>query len=206
MSRKCNVPAYPELYLEVGDDLTLAGFTTLLQSGLYLDVDQGCSIGELLSGLPGFTEEYIAVKVQTIFFNGVPADDLDQQLTGESGVLAISAAMPGLAGAIFRKGGLHASLRTTAEVVPDSDTSGTPIRIRLKLFNMIAKDQGGSILYRGCVVLAAGLRKFLTYRGQLADHVSYAEADQVRLDKKQLMEFLDSSHYIHLSIRKKHEK
>lgn len=206
MSSKCNVSACPDLFLEVCDDLTLAGFTTLLQSGMYLDVDQGCSIGELLLGLPGFTEAYIAAKVQTIFFNGVPVDDLGQQLKGEIGVLAVSAAMPGLAGAIFRKGGLHAFLRTTAEAIPGSDSIEKPINIRLKLFNIIAKDRGVDILHRGCVVLAAGLRKFLSYRGQLADAISHAEAGQVSLNKKQLMEFLDSSHYIHLSIIKKYEK
>ncbi len=203
MSRKCNVSFFSELSLKVRDDLTLAGFTTLLQSGLYLDARQGCSIGELLSGLPGFTEEYIAANVQTIFYNGLPADDLAQQLKGESGVVAVSAAMPGLAGAIFRKGGFHASLRTSAAALPESDNTEQHIRIRLKLFNMIAKDRGVPILHQGCVVFAADLRKFLSYRAQLADNISHAEVDQVSLDTKHLVTFLDSTQYIHLSIRTK---
>ena len=203
MSNECNVSSCPELCLEVCDDLTLTGFTTLLQSGLYLEVAQGCSIGKLLLGLPGFTEEYIAAKVQTIFLNGLPADDLGQQLTGESGVLAVSAAMPGLAGAIFRRGGIHASLRTSVEAVPESSITENPVRIRLKMFNMIAKDRGIPILRQGCVVLATALRKFLIYRGQLADNISYAEADQVSLETKDLAAFLDSTQYINLSISKK---
>jgi hypothetical protein len=202
MSRKCDLSACPVLSLEVCDDLTLAGFATLLQSGMYLEVAQGCSIGELLSRLPGFTEDYIAEKVQTIFLNGLPADDLAQKLKGESAVLAVSAAMPGLAGAIFRKGGIHASLRTAVEAIPVSDKTEKFVRIRLKLFNMIAKDRGVPILRQGCVVLAADLRKFLMYRGRLADNISHAEVDQGSLEPKDLSAFLDAAQYIHLFISK----
>jgi len=68
---------------------------------------------------------------------------------------------------------------------------------------MIAKDRGIPILRQGCVVLAADLRKFLMYRGRLADNISHAEVDKVSLEIKELSVFLDSTQYIHLSISKK---
>ncbi len=203
MFSKCKDYVPPELLLEVDSDADLVGFATLLQSGLYLHVDQGCRIGELLAMLPGFTEEYIAANVQTIFLNGLPADDLDQQIWGENGVLAVSAAMPGLAGAIFRKGGFHASLRTTSARILDGTATEQPVSIRLKLFNMIAKDRGVQILHQGCEVRAAALRKFLGYRSQLASHIGCAVTGQGSLDSGQLATFLNASHSIHLRIRKK---
>jgi len=56
---------------------TLPRVTTLLQSGIYVNVEQGTSIGALLFGLPGFSEEYVKNSVQTIFLNGLPADNLN---------------------------------------------------------------------------------------------------------------------------------
>ncbi|HIQ38336.1 MAG TPA: hypothetical protein EYH36_10155 [Desulfocapsa sulfexigens] len=56
--------------------------------------------------------------------------------------IAISAAMPGLVGEIFRKDGVHASLRTTtAGKLSSADAPETSITIRLKLFNMIARER-----------------------------------------------------------------
>jgi hypothetical protein len=45
----------------------------------------------------------------------MPVDDLETVVDGSSPVIAISGAMPGLAGAIFRKNSFHAALRTSAD-------------------------------------------------------------------------------------------
>lgn len=179
-----------------------AGFTTLLQGGILLEAEQGATIGDLLTSLPGFTMKYARQRIQTIFLNGLPADDLDQQLWGEKAVIAISAAMPGLAGAIFRKGGMHASLRTeTAGNLSEDTHNQQPLQIRLKLFNMIAAERGLAILAGGCVLPATSLEKFFTYRPPLLAAVYEMIIDGTRADALKLMNILQSSDMIQLSIK-----
>lgn len=185
---------------------SLSKFTTLLQGGFFIDVPQKTSIGELLVSLPGFTQEYISKRVQTIFLGGLPADDLDQQLFGLDGVLAISAAMPGLAGAIFRKNGVHASLRTTAENVPfKSPAADVPIKIRLKLFNMIAVEKGKGILDKGCTISASSLKKFLDYRHTLSSHIIEQKVNGQNCTLKELFSLLEKEKTIKLTVRDSHD-
>ncbi len=192
-----------KLQLKVANDGAIAQFTTLLQSGVYLKAKQGCSIGEILCSLPGFTEEYISKNVQTLFLNGLPADDLDQQIFGEIAVIAASAAMPGLAGAIFRKGGVHASLRTATDKGLHATALEQAITVRVKLFNIIARERGADVLSRGCFVKAAALLKFLQYRERLAAKIIYATSDTEQHNSSQLCDFLESQTNIHLFITSK---
>jgi len=78
-------------------------FTTVLQSGIEILTPAGTSLGQFPSALPGFTAEYLANTLQTIFHNGSAVDYLTTVLCGEKPTLAFSSAMPGVAGAIFRK-------------------------------------------------------------------------------------------------------
>ncbi len=177
-------------------------FTTLLQSGIYLEVQQGETIGGLLSTLPGFTEEYVNQRVQTIFLNGLPADDLQQQLFGTEAVLALSAAMPGLAGAIFRKDGVHAPLRTeTAAKLSQTAPNDQPIKIRLKLFNMIAREKGTQILNDGCMIMASALGKFLACRPPLLAGVKKITMNGRSSDLHVLTSLLQSEQMIQLTVK-----
>ena len=184
---------------------SLPRFTTLLQSGIYLEVDQGTRIGELLFALPGFSEEYVTTRVQTIFLNGLPADNLEQQLFGEHVVLAVSAAMPGLAGAIFRKGGVHASLRTkTAADLSGAESDETPVHVRLKLFNLIAVERGVEILEKGCVIKASALGRFLAYRSPLLANIQTITGDNEAITPDTVISLLESGGMITLTIRGAH--
>ena len=183
----------------------LPRFTTLLQSGIYVNVEQGTSIGALLFGLPGFSEEYVKNSVQTIFLNGLPADNLQQQLFGKELVIAISAAMPGLAGAIFRKDGVHASLRTTtAGALSSQDAPETPITIRLKLFNMIAMDKGEQLFSDSCVLSTKSINQFLSHRPPLLAAIQNVVVDGTVLDTEKLQDFLQTESMIALTIRGTH--
>lgn len=134
------------------------------------------------------------------------ADDLDQQIFGESAVIAASAAMPGLAGAIFRKGGIHASLRTVAGKDLHSTALKQAVNVRIKLFNITAKERGMDILSGGCFVKAADLLKFLQYRERVAARIIYAVSDKEKLNSSQLCSFLETQTNIHLFITKNNEK
>ncbi|MEN8190998.1 MAG: hypothetical protein ABFS19_14220 [Thermodesulfobacteriota bacterium] len=203
MSTKCKSEKVVCVSLEV-DDTAVPQFTTLLQSGIFLEAEQGETIGGLLAALPGFSEEYIKTRVQTIFLNGLPADDLDQPIFGSKALLAISTAMPGLAGAIFRKGGKHASLRTTPiEKSPAAVTRGSVV-VRLKIFALIAKEKGEEILAHGCRVMAAGLGKSLAYRPPLVDAIREARLNGMSVDIQNLLHSLSENTMIDLTIRGHH--
>ncbi|MBU0945131.1 MAG: hypothetical protein KKE53_11850 [Proteobacteria bacterium] len=198
-------PSTTTVSLTVDTD-ALAKFTTLLQGGFFLEVPQKTRIGDLLVSLPGFSQEYINERVQTIFLGGLPADDVDQQLFGLDAVLAISAAMPGLAGAIFRKNGIHASLRTTAEKVPlKSAQADVPIKIRLKLFNMIAVEKGEEILANGCMISASSLKNFLSYRHTLSSHIRERKIDGQNQTLHELFSLLEKKNIINLTVKGSHD-
>lgn len=132
---------------------------TLLQRGFLLPVSRAVTIAELLNELPGFDPEYIRDRVQTIFVNGLAEDDTARQLSAGD-TLALSAAMPGLAGAIFRRGGRHASLRTRPLAAPAHSANQSGY-ITLKLFNMIAAETGPQLLQNGVLIKGAVLARFL---------------------------------------------
>jgi hypothetical protein len=204
MSSKCNTSEMKQISLTVGKE-QLPRFTTLLQNGLYLNAPQGTTIGTLLADLPGFTDEYVGQRVQTIFLNGLPADDMQQQLFGAGAVLALSAAMPGLAGAIFRKDGVHASLRTeTARKLSETNSKGLPIEIRLKLFNLIAVERGVQVLNDGCTIKASALGKFLAYRPPLLAAIDKITMNDKGIGPHTLTTLLQTEKMITLTIRGSH--
>ena len=204
MSNECKTAPVPTVSLLVRAD-ALDKFTTLLQSGFFLSITQGETIGGLLTSLPGFSEKYIKERVQTIFMDGLPADELAQQFVEEETVLAISAAMPGLAGAIFRKGGVHASLRTATAKTLEAQTSGKTLTVRLKLFNIIAKERGVTLLDGGCVMQSASFDKFLSYRPPLAASIQHISIDNQETDMKRLRQTLAENTKIVLTINSSHD-
>ena len=128
-------------------------YAGLLQTGIGITAALPCSIGDFLEGLPGFSKDYIINCVQTVFLNGTAIDDLETQLAGTAPTLALSAAMPGLAGAIFRRNSMHAALRSQG--APPSAPQHAGALVRLKLFNKIAEEKGGALLAAGAEVAGA---------------------------------------------------
>lgn len=142
-----------------------AGFASLLQYGVLFPVCRPVAMVPFLLSLPGFTADYIEERVQTIFVDGVAADSLERELAAGS-TLALSAAMPGLAGAIFRRQGLHSCLRSQP-----AEERRTPAAvagfITLKLFNVIAVDRLPDLLGRGFLLSGKALYDFAVRRHHL---------------------------------------
>ena len=144
-------------------------FATVFQGGASMQIPPDTTLGSFLDGLPGFTMDYVADVVQTIFLDGTAVDDLQTPITGNSPVLALSAAMPGLAGAILRRNSFHAALRTATARPADHHDRG-PVTLTLKLFNSIARDRGPALLAVGIRVEARKLSDFFaTHPALLAD-------------------------------------
>ena len=175
-------------------------FTTVLQSGIEVKTPHGKTLGKFLSNFEGFTAEYLAETVQTIFLNGTAVDDLTLPLTGSNPVLALSAAMPGLAGAIFRKNSFHSALRTDTNALPSESIQHESITVTLKLFNSIARERGGALLQSGQVIKADPLAKFLSKRPSLWQHVLSIYFNDKEIDQTKLLHILPNSSRVNLYI------
>jgi hypothetical protein len=138
---------------------TISRFTTFLQRGFLIPCNAPITLYDLLLTLPGFDRQYISSHIETIFINGTASDSFRQYLV-PGNTVALSAAMPGLAGAIFRKNGPHASLRSTPVSTQHNTQTESKGFITIKLFNMIAGDKGEDILTAGILVKGSTLARF----------------------------------------------
>ena len=173
---------------------------TLLQRGFVLPVTGTISIAELLIELPGFNEEYIRDRVQTIFVNGIAEDNTGRELL-PGDALALSAAMPGLAGAIFRRGGQHASLRTRPEAVKSDKTDYSGF-ITLKLFNMIATETGPQLLQDGILIKGKTLARFLDRQGErILPVIERSEVEGTAVELAELTDIVADNELIFLKIQ-----
>lgn len=189
----------PTLRMSVtGDALPL--FTTVLQSGIEIKTAHGETLGKFLSNFPGFTAKYLADTVQTIFLNGTAVDDLSLPLTGNNPVLALSASMPGLAGAIFRKNSFHAALRTDTKTLPSESEQKESIFVTLKLFNSIARDRGADLLKTGLCLQSKQLANFLTNRPHLAGHIVHIQFADKEIAYEELLPVLRKTSRVNLNI------
>lgn len=149
------------LFLTLGSE-KIPYLFQLLQQGFTVRVQVGCSVRALLSQQLDISPELLEGRIKTIFLDGKPVDDMDSTIIKEGSTLALSAALPGLAGATLRRGGTFASLRSQI-THPGDDT---PIAQRegfivLKLFNLLMEELGPALLHRGVFIKKEVLKEFL---------------------------------------------
>lgn len=138
-------------------------FFALLQQGFQVTAKVGCDIQSLLCDQFGLMSDYLAHRISTIFLDGKPVDDVASAMVRDGATLALSAAMPGLVGATFRKAGCLAALRgsityTKKDEAPAACYDGI---ITLKLFNLLVTEMGPQFLERGIWVSGSDLRDVL---------------------------------------------
>lgn len=169
------------------------GFFPLLQRGFMVKVRVGCSIKTVLCKQLGLNPEYVEKRIKTIFLDGKPVDDIDSAIIKEESTLALSAAMPGLAGAILRRGGHLASLRSQiAHRQGKKATSRREGIVVLKLFNLIIDELGSIFLKRGILLKREDLESFLIGLGEdfwAGCKGAHVDGQEVRLDN--LLRYLD---------------
>ena len=175
-------------------------YSAIFQTGVTLTTPDAVSIGAFLDRLPGFTMEYINNRIQTIFLNGSAMDDLETPLTGIHPVLALSAAMPGLAGAIFRRNSMHAALRSASVHNPTPSGQSETVAVTLKLFNMIAEEKGAGILAQGVDFTGTQLSDFFADHPALVSSVTHAFLAGEAIDRDDLIQRVRRLGNIHLII------
>lgn len=151
----------PLLEIDVPAD-QLPRLFPLLGGGFGLRTEVDLTVSDWFGRQPGLSSEYLQSRVQTIFLDGKAVDDADRAVVRDGTTLALSAAMPGLVGATFRKGGRYAALRSAISYGGEGRGAGAGTGLlTLKLFNMVAAEIGPLFLERGIRVRGGGLVAFL---------------------------------------------
>ena len=124
----------------------------ILGAGFWVNAVIGGSIRDVLCRQLGVEDIYLDDRVQTLFLDGKPVDDVDQALVPDGGVLSLSAAMPGLVGSTLRKGGHLAAMRKSISCDFGDDTCEQDGRVKIKLFNVVARELGPGFLEGGIII------------------------------------------------------
>lgn len=147
----------------------VAAFLPLLAQGFTIKIKTGSNVRDLLSSQIGLSDEYLEHRVQTIFLDGKAVDNIGRAVVRQNSTLALSAAMPGLAGATLRRRGPYAAMRHQITHVNNAENeiveNGT---IVLKLFNLVAGDIGPMFLRQGVWINGKGLYNFFQ---KASDHL-----------------------------------
>jgi hypothetical protein len=137
----------------------------LLGQGFSVNIHSGVTVKDLLCKQLGIHEDYLAQRIQTIFLNAKVVDDVNTAIVAEGATLALSGAMPGLAGAILRSGGYYAAMRNQLSYVEsDPSPQAQSAKITLKLMNLVAKEIGPVFLQQGIRIEGQTLREFVEHR------------------------------------------
>lgn len=127
-----------------------AFFLPLLNKGVEVCITTGTTIREFLCNQIGLTPDYLENRIQTVFVDGKAVDDFADTRLRPGSVLALSGAMPGLAGATLRRGGFYGGMRGE---ISHSEAAAAGAcgqgRVTVKLFNLILKEAGPLFLKHG---------------------------------------------------------
>lgn len=142
----------------------LPTFFPLLQKGVTVPANVGCTLKSLLCDQFAIPTDYVTERITTIFLDNRPVDDLDRTIIQDGSRLTLSAAMPGLVGATMRRGGYYAALRQGISHVSDAGAAaGEGGMVRLKLFNLLLAELGPLVLARGLILEQEELAELLQY-------------------------------------------
>ena len=157
----------------------VARFHRLMQEGFMVKVELGCTLKTLLCDQFGVSPEYLETRVQTVFLNGKPVDDLESTEVPAGATLALSAAMPGLVGATLRRGGYYAPMRSDITYRKDeADGARGEGMVRMKLFNLLGPELAPTFLARGIWLSGFRLQGFVS---QLPDEF-WTQCKAIHLD------------------------
>lgn len=182
-------------------------FSSLLGQGFTLKIRTGISVRDLLCRQIGVSDDYLDQRIQTIFLNGKVVDNVDTAVVRQGSSLALSAAMPGLAGAVLRRGGAYAAMRS--QISHENDTGNDSAEnetAMLKLFNLVALELGPLFLKQGIWINGKNLGNFFRRVPDFFwDGCLTAEIDGMSQDvrKISLMEWRQEQVFLTLKTKKR---
>lgn len=184
-------------------ETAVARFVPILGEGIFLRGPSGQTVEDFLAKSAGVSPAYLRERVQTVFLDGRALDDFGTARVMDGATLALSAAMPGLAGAVLRRGGLYAPMRRQiSHEARYSQAAPGEIFVVLKLFNMIARELGPEFLRQGILVPGARLQNFWERQGRWAwEGCRAAEADGQPVNAARVVELVARRQWVRLAVR-----
>ena len=150
-----------ELSIAVADD-HLSKLIGLLTPSFSVRAQVGNDLKAFVCEQLGVHDAYFEERIQTIFLDSKPVDDVTKTAVRDGSVLALSAAMPGLVGAIFRKGGQYSWMRKSISYEGENNPAqGDYGWVTVKLFNMVLKELGPGFLEQGVWVDGERVQAFV---------------------------------------------
>jgi len=139
----------------------IASLFRLLQNGFLIEACVGCTIKNFFIEQLGLSPDYVEARIQGIFLDGKPADDIDTAVIRDGARLTVSGTMPGLAGIALRRGPLAVfRLGITHQETGAYSYSGKGV-IQLKLLNLLMKEMGPELLRQGIYIDSSELAVYL---------------------------------------------
>ncbi len=165
-----------------------------LRRGFWIRARAGACLRDILIRDLGLSEEAVRDRIQTVFLDGEVVDDFDVVFPGFGSTLALSAAMPGLLGACFRKGGDFAGMRGSITSRECSPEPGREIgELRIKLYNLLTGELGDTLLERGIMAEAGQIRALVEERfPELRQALAGVWVDGSKITPAELVEWLGS--------------
>jgi hypothetical protein len=155
-----------ELSITVAEDYLLR-LIGLLTPSFSVRAQVGNDLKAFVCQQLGVHEVYFEERIQTIFLDSKPVDDVTKTAVRDGSVLALSAAMPGLVGAIFRKGGQYSWMRKSISYEGENNPAqGDSGWVTVKLFNMVLKELGPGFLKQGIWVDGGRVKDFIKSQPQ----------------------------------------
>ena len=140
-------------------------FCLLTGSGMKVRTHSGCSIADLLCGQLGIDPRYLAERIQTIFLDGQVVDHPETAIVRSGSTLALSAAMPGIAGIMLRKCSPYSLMRSQLSYrQQDAPAGSDETVVMLRLFNMLQGEIGAELLRRGIHIAGRAFQDLLHRR------------------------------------------
>ena len=196
-----NTTDYSNIILEI-EEAVCTRFAQLFSKGVGVRARTGCSIEEFVCGQLGVSQEYLEERIQTIFLDGKPVDDHLTARFGDGSMLALSAAMPGLVGAIMRRGGYYSAMRQSITHTADSgEVCALDGLVTVKLFNLTARELGPVLLKNGILVEADDqLDVFTRFADSFRKGCTVVRFDCDPIDSNALVELLEKKDRIVLQV------
>lgn len=187
------------------DKMRMPSFLPLLQKRFLVETIGGLSIKQLLCETYDVDENYLNNRINTLFLDGKPVDNVEATTVNIGSTVALSAAMPGLVGATLRKGGSLANFRSSISYdgKSASDTTHNVGMVGIKLFNMVLNEIGPVFLKRGILVKKEDLENFFNDQADILRTIadsSEKDGQPVALDQLVAMDWSDTPEYVHLKI------
>jgi len=147
-----------------------SALSCILQKGFVVDATVESTLTEFLCSQLGLDREYVDTRIATIFLDGKPVDSIDAAIVKDGTIVALSAALPGLAGATYRRGSRYAAFRKNVSYRKERGVLERRTgKVVLKLFNTLIADLAPKILERGIWIGREDVAKLLAMSGKKPD-------------------------------------